>query len=162
MKLQVFGCPACQQPFQVAQTQAGQVVQCPACAQQVEIPANSFAAPPPPPAEQQSYQCPECNGQFGITSGMVGHHVGCPHCQASVLVNPPGSPTEHIETPSIDTGVSEKGKKRKSGERWKSPSKPREAKDLFAPGFEKTGDHSRGIKTADQTRSKEKNKTITA
>ena len=126
----VFGCPNCQQPFQVADTQAGQVVQCPSCAQSVEIPADAFGAPAPaapaaPVAQTpQAYGCPSCGGQFGVTPEMNGQQVACPHCQAPTTIAfggdlpQPTSPQPPEETeefaPVIKTNKRISRKKKKS------------------------------------------------
>lgn len=137
MKSQVFGCPSCQQPFQVAESQSGQVVQCPSCAQAVEIPTNTFSDIQQLPPDQQVYACPSCSGQFGITSSMFGQHVGCPHCQASILVQAPDSQAESVAAPAIVTDSSISKRTKKSEKRWKSDTKSGESNDMFAPGFEK-------------------------
>ncbi len=94
MNAQVFGCPSCQQQFQVLPDYAGQFVQCPACAQVVEVPRTAFhptttARSTPPPSTSpipQIFRCRHCQGQFGVTADMFGTHVGCPHCHQAVLV----------------------------------------------------------------------------
>jgi len=56
MSLHVFGCPDCEQPFQVDSLQAGQQVRCPGCNAVVQIPAVTVDAtesqPPVPDAAQ--------------------------------------------------------------------------------------------------------------
>jgi len=56
MSLHVFGCPDCEQPFQVDSLQAGQQVRCPGCNAVVQIPAVTADAtesqPPIPDAAQ--------------------------------------------------------------------------------------------------------------
>lgn len=136
MKFQVFGCPSCQQPFQVAETQSGQVVQCPACAQTVEIPASTFVEVSPPLAESRVHDCPSCGGQFGVTVDMNGQHVGCPHCHANVLIQSPNSPQE-LEAPVIITDLAQSKKKKKKDQRWKSPAKPSGIKGGGASGVGK-------------------------
>lgn len=94
MNAQVFGCPSCQQQFQVLPDHAGQFVQCPACAQVVEVPRTAFnpiatARSTPPPLTSpipQIFRCRHCQGQFGVTAEMLGTHVGCPHCRQAVLI----------------------------------------------------------------------------
>jgi DNA-directed RNA polymerase subunit RPC12/RpoP len=136
MKFQVFGCPSCQQPFQVAETQVGQLVQCPSCAQTVEIQANAFAEIEQHPAEQRVYACPNCTGQFGVTPDMFGQHVGCPHCKTNILVQAPDAPQQSAVAPEINTDVSPSKQRKDVSKRWKSPVNPDGQKDLFAPGFE--------------------------
>ncbi len=140
----VFGCPNCQQPFQVGATQAGQVVQCPTCAQSVEIPADAFenalqsTAPPTAPEDPIVFECPMCQGQFGVTQSMHGQKVACPHCQAPTLVqiksNARQENTETLPPPVIKTNVPiSKTQKREIKKRAKRKQKPKLNKELFAP-----------------------------
>ncbi len=141
---QVFGCPGCQQPFQVEAQQAGQVVQCPACAIQVEIPANAFETASPPPSKPQVFACPACAGQFGITADMNGKRVGCPHCQTAVLIEIPELIVVSSETPVINTSAAKQSStktKAKSNPRWKKKvkdSKP--SPELPVPGLKDAPD----------------------
>jgi DNA-directed RNA polymerase subunit RPC12/RpoP len=111
MKSQVFGCPSCQQPFQVLAEQAGQIVQCPTCAQPVEIPDSAFTAEIPSGsigvASTAAYRaavpemvskCDHCQLQFGITAEMFGTQVACPHCQQAVEIQ---EPMEGLLPPTI-------------------------------------------------------------
>ena len=151
----VFGCPNCQQPFQVAASQAGQVVQCPSCAQAVEISADAFAAPPAPPApvaqEPQAFGCPSCGGQFGVTQEMNGQQVACPHCQAPTMIQlngpaqpasaeptiAPVDPEPEDEGPLIKTHLPVSRKKKKKLRRIaKSRGPTRIDQDLFAPNHD--------------------------
>jgi DNA-directed RNA polymerase subunit RPC12/RpoP len=113
MKSQVFGCPSCQQPFQVLAEQAGQIVQCPTCAQPVEIPDSAFTAEIPSGsigvASTAAYRaavpemvskCDHCQLQFGITAEMFGTQVACPHCQQAVEIQDPEARAPQIQ---IDT-----------------------------------------------------------
>ncbi len=138
MKFQVFGCPSCHQPFQVSETQAGQVVHCPSCTQSVEIPVNTFVEIQPMAAGQPVCSCPICKRQFGITPDMLGQTVGCPHCQASVLVESPISPPEILQAPAIITDSTAGRNKTRTRQRWKSRTQPGDSKDAFAPGAEKS------------------------
>ena len=133
MNTQVFGCPSCQQPFQVSAEFAGQAVQCPACAQAVEIPKDAFlktqasatSSAPQSLSEQEVFACPACKGQFGITSAMYGQTVGCPHCQTSVVIKPPEQePEPETIAPEILSGPISKIRRKKQLKT-----------DLFAPGF---------------------------
>lgn len=138
----VFGCPSCQQQFQVGESQAGQVVQCPTCAQQVEIPANAFGATPDPtpqPAEEPIvFACPTCEGQFGITKEMNGQTVGCPHCQAPALIQLPDLPShEPIAGPEINTKVEVSRRDKKEARKRAKAVINKEHQDLFAPGYSK-------------------------
>ena len=106
MKSQVFGCPGCQQPFQVLAEQAGQIVQCPSCAQSVEIPATAFS-PENVSSETQSTAAPEiistcnhCQRQFGVTAEMFGTQVACPHCRQATEIQ---DPTDEVPVINIET-----------------------------------------------------------
>ena len=126
MKLQALGCPSCQQPFQVAETQAGQVVACPSCAQPIEIPADAFVEPETVAQPQQVQTCGNCSGQFGITPDMFGMAVGCPHCQAVVEIGVDGSENSPVpQPPELDFNI--KSKKT----RWKSSSKVKSSKAKY-------------------------------
>lgn len=151
----VFGCPNCQQPFQVADSQAGQVVQCPSCAQTIDIPADAFEAQRPAihaPASPvaQAVGCPSCGGQFGVTPEMDGQQVACPHCQAPTTIQlggPPAPPTSVADTepeeepeefaPVIKTNRPVSRKRKKSLRNIaKSKGPARIETDLFAPGHQ--------------------------
>ncbi len=132
MKLQALGCPSCQQPFQVAETQAGQVVACPSCAQPIEIPADTFAQPEPVEQAQQIHTCSNCTGQFGVTPDMFGQAVGCPHCQAPVEIGLNGGENSAVpQPPELDFEI--KSKKT----RWKSSSKVKSTKAKYRKKFSK-------------------------
>ena len=137
MSFQVFGCPSCQQPFQVASQQAGQVVQCPSCTQTIEIPANSFEKSPPREPDPVVFACPSCQGQFGVTVDMYGQHVGCPHCQTNVLVAPSGGEQLVSEpesfVPQIDTSTTRSKKRTKAKKNKPGPIDLEIERDLFAP-----------------------------
>lgn len=141
MNFKVFGCPSCEQPFQVAANQAGQIVQCPSCAQEVEIPVDAFGDDSPAqaraPTEHQVFACPSCQGKFGVTPDMIGKHVGCPHCQASVLVQIPeadSDPETIAPVIDVDRVPPKKSKKKKVSRRAQSENRD-PSPDLFAPGF---------------------------
>ncbi len=146
MKLQALGCPSCQQPFQVAETQAGQVVACPSCAQAIEIPVDAFAEPKNVEPSQQVHTCDHCSGQFGVTPEMFGQAVGCPHCQAAVEIGFSGSEKNDVPPPPVpDFNI--KSKKT----RWKSSSKVKSSKAKYRKkvskikpieGIDETGDPS--------------------
>ncbi|MFK7767875.1 MAG: hypothetical protein AB8B55_11690, partial [Mariniblastus sp.] len=150
MTTKVFGCPNCQQPFQVSVEHAGQAVQCPSCANAVEIPKEAFAtgsSPAPLPQrestlapQQEVFACPSCSGQFGITSDMYGVTVGCPHCQTGVAIQPQAQPESQAEAEMIapDIVAAPISKLR----RKKKQAKPttENTKDLFAPGFTPNSD----------------------
>ncbi len=143
---QVYGCPSCQQPFQVAAEQAGQVVQCPACAQTVEIPASAFESPTPiqTPPSQQHFACPGCQGKFGITADMFGQQVGCPHCKMVVLIQD-SSPTPELELPpKIKTAKGSSKRKPVSRSKEKLSSKQK----LAAKKKTKSGNSSKRWKDA--------------
>jgi len=101
MNTQIFGCPTCNQRFQVSAEQAGQIVACPSCGQTVEIPVAAFpslvapvaapvpAAPLPPSATDQVVACGQCTGQFRVTPDLFGQPITCPHCQQIVVVAAP-------------------------------------------------------------------------
>lgn len=95
---QVFGCPNCQNPFQVPDDAAGQAFQCPTCKTTVEVPAP---APDPIPAtpETEIFACPHCAGQFGINASMYGEELACPHCSKQVAVE--RAPQQTIVPPVI-------------------------------------------------------------
>lgn len=126
MKLQALGCPSCQQPFQVAETQAGQVVACPSCAQAIEIPADAFDEPKNVEQPQQVHTCDHCSGQFGVTPEMFGQAVGCPHCQAVVEIGLSGSEKTDVPPPP-EPDFNIKSKKT----RWKSSSKVKSSKAKY-------------------------------
>lgn len=139
MNFQVFGCPSCDQPFQVAAAQAGQIVQCPTCAQQVEIPSDAFGEPPPreptTDAPAQIFACPNCQGQFGITPDMQGQQVGCPHCQTNFLIGTPESDPEVLAPEIVTDRIPSRKSKRNKSVRKTTDAASGAAKDLFAPGF---------------------------
>jgi DNA-directed RNA polymerase subunit RPC12/RpoP len=126
MNSQIFGCPGCNQRFQVLSQYAGQIVQCPTCAQSVGIPADAFANssdPAPlvnqptrdPVASSLIYRCASCGGQFGITADMSGTQVACPHChvlhrQYAVAIESEPSPADE---PIIEIQTQPKLKRRK-------------------------------------------------
>ena len=153
MNAQVFGCPSCQQKFQVLPDQAGQLVQCPACAQTVEIPLAAFAtatssnlaptlsAEPAP----QIFCCQHCQGQFGVTAEMVGTQVGCPHCRRPVLIqNNPSPPA--LPDPSITITTAAGTNRGNTGKAFPSsvsasdqstvPSKPATPRPSRSSGFQ--------------------------
>jgi DNA-directed RNA polymerase subunit RPC12/RpoP len=86
---QVFGCPQCQQKFQVPDDAAGMSFQCPACKFAVEIPVENQVVEPTAETDQlpQIFGCPHCHGQFGITQNMIGNELECPHCEETVAVS---------------------------------------------------------------------------
>jgi DNA-directed RNA polymerase subunit RPC12/RpoP len=128
MKLQALGCPSCQQPFQVAETQAGEVVACPSCAQPIEIPANVFAQPENLEQPQHVHTCSDCNGQFGVTPDMFGQTVGCPHCEAAVEIGSDGNKNPPVpQAPESDFEINNK----KSKTRWKSSSRVKSSKSKY-------------------------------
>lgn len=106
---QVFGCPECQQNFQVPDDAAGLTFQCPACEANVQIPAEEDAASDRRdenvPAE--IFACPHCEGQFGITDDMFGTELECPHCEEIVAIGSTsdsfvGAPEIKIDAPPTD------------------------------------------------------------
>jgi len=94
---QVFGCPNCQNPFQVPDDAAGQAFQCPSCEVTVEVPAEA----PPLPPEPEVFACPHCAGQFGIDASMYGEELTCPHCGELVAIGE--TPQQSIAPPVVDT-----------------------------------------------------------
>ncbi|MGB1928758.1 MAG: hypothetical protein ACPIA2_14880 [Mariniblastus sp.] len=144
MKLQALGCPSCQQPFQVAETQAGQVVACPSCAQPIEIPADIFAEPQEVAQPQQVQTCGTCSGQFGITPDMFGQTVGCPHCQATVEIGFDGSEKAAVPAPP-EPDFKIKSKKT----RWKSSSKVKSSKAKYRKKVSKIKPIERGAEAED-------------
>ncbi len=146
MDSQVFGCPKCNQPFQVLAQQAGHVVQCPACAQPIEIPADAFAKTGPArlhtetqPAEpiepsavgpSQVLTCDDCGGQFGLTEEMVGLQVACPHCQRIQNTDAPDEGPPQIDIQSREAKSIEDS--RPAADARPSPTED----ELFAPGHQ--------------------------
>lgn len=135
MSLQIFGCPDCEQPFQVDSSQAGQQVRCPGCRSVVQIPevlghspetgSADLTQPPEPPATQEapeSFACPACDSLFGVLASMYGTSMACPHCgQAVAIERKPTSPAPVVEEedfslPNVDvhglTGPPQKKKRR--------------------------------------------------
>lgn len=113
MSLQVFGCPDCQQPFQVDSSQAGQQVRCPGCSAVVEIPSalsappvtESIPAPTAPESQEapQAFACPSCESAFGVLASMFGTTMACPHCgQAVAIEHAPPSPAADIDVQTND------------------------------------------------------------
>lgn len=88
---QIFGCPNCQNPFQVPDDAAGQAFQCPNCHSTVEVPAAEEPSPPPS-TETEIFACPYCTGRFGIDASMYGQQLACPHCKELVEIGE--APTE--------------------------------------------------------------------
>lgn len=121
MKLQALGCPSCQQPFQVAETQAGEVVACPSCGQPIEIPADAFTQSVTSDQPQQVHTCRNCNGQFGVTPDMFGQTLGCPHCQEIVEIGLDGAENLAVPEPPEPPESNFELKNKKT--RWKSSSK---------------------------------------
>jgi len=76
---QIFGCPHCQQSFQVPDDSAGQSFECPSCSHAVEVPAQ--------PQQPVVFGCPDCKQGFGVTREMEGEQLACPHCSAMVMVS---------------------------------------------------------------------------
>jgi len=95
---QVFGCPNCQNPFQVPDDAAGQAFQCPSCEMTVEVPA--IEEPQPSPTEPEIFGCPHCSGKFGIEASMYGQQLACPHCNELVLIGE--EPAEAELPPTVD------------------------------------------------------------
>ena len=99
---QVFGCPKCQNPFQVPDNAAGQTFQCPTCKTTVEVPSlDPSSDSPEPEPETEIFACPHCTGQFGINASMHGAKLACPHCAKSVFVD--SAPEESIAAPIVNT-----------------------------------------------------------
>lgn len=132
MKLQALGCPSCQQPFQVAETQAGEVVACPSCGQPIEIPADAFTQPVTSDQPQQVHTCRNCNGQFGVTPDMFGQTLGCPHCQEIVEIGLDGAENLAVPEPP-ESNFELKNKKT----RWKSSSRVKSTKAKYRKKFGK-------------------------
>ena len=99
---QVFGCPNCQNPFQVPDNAAGQEFQCPSCKSAVQVPAEA----PKPAAAPEVFACPHCNGQFGINASMYGQELACPHCKRLVAIGE--VPDQVIAPPVINEKVESK------------------------------------------------------
>lgn len=97
---QVFGCPNCQNPFQVPDDAAGKAFQCPSCETTFEVPASE---PTPTTPEPEVFGCPHCNGQFGIDASMYGEKLACPHCEELVAIG--RVPQKSIVPPVIGTHV---------------------------------------------------------
>ena len=157
MNAQVFGCPNCNQPFQVLAEQAGQIVQCPSCAQTVEIPASSFASatdanatrfsPQPSPSSSiqqkipdQVCSCQHCHGQFGVTKEMFGLRVECPHCQNALEIPSAATEATGFETPVVEIENVKSDSRRKRKQASISPTHSdsetsARSQDLFPPGF---------------------------
>ena len=95
---QVFGCPNCQNPFQVPDDAAGEAFQCPTCKSTVKVPAPD---PTPAQPETEIFACPHCSGQFGINASMYGEELACPHCSEQVAVGRASQQT--IAPPVINT-----------------------------------------------------------
>ncbi len=100
---QVFGCPNCQNPFQVPDDAAGKAFQCPTCQSTVEVPGFADAAETPngsSPLEQAPsiFYCPLCSGQFGVEESMLGQKVACPHCAELVEIEPDFEEVPELET----------------------------------------------------------------
>ena len=95
---QVFGCPNCQNPFQVPDDAAGDRFQCPTCDTTVEVPAADV--PAEAPEEADIFSCPLCGGEFGVDDSMHGQRVACPHCEQLVSI---GVVEESVAAPRIDT-----------------------------------------------------------
>ena len=140
MKSQVFGCPSCQQPFQVLADQAGQIVQCPGCAQSVEIPATAFSHHETLPESQATVPsqmvstCDQCHGQFGVTEEMFGTQVACPHCRQATQIQDPFVEVPVIKIELIDksnnaNAPKAKNEKSETIERRKEAFEPLTAKD---------------------------------
>jgi DNA-directed RNA polymerase subunit RPC12/RpoP len=106
---QVFGCPNCQNPFQVPDDAAGQTFQCPSCESTIEVPASDTDQDRPArssaPEQTEIFQCPHCSGQFGIEASMYGETLSCPHCQNAVAIGP-ATPEDSIAGPEIVTDAS--------------------------------------------------------
>ena len=132
MKLQALRCPSCQQPFQVAETQAGEVVACPSCGQPIEIPADAFAQPAIQDQPQQVHTCRNCGGQFGVTPDMFGQTLGCPHCQQTVEIGLDGAENLADSEPP-EPYFEIKNKKT----RWKSSSRVKSTKAKYRKKFGK-------------------------
>lgn len=132
---QVFGCPECQQDFQVPDDAAGMTFQCPACETNVQIPSdqdaltqNSEGVP------AQIFACPHCEGQFGVTDEMFGTELECPHCQELVSVevpsdsqlSPPNFKTDsdsaenaEFDSKSVSQGKKGASKSKKRSAKWR-------------------------------------------
>ena len=103
---QVFGCPNCQNPFQVPDDAAGQAFQCPSCESTVEVP--SIEKPNPSAAEPEIFGCPHCSGKFGIDASMHGQQLACPHCEELVSIGePPAKEPEPVDPLPDDSDFSE-------------------------------------------------------
>jgi DNA-directed RNA polymerase subunit M/transcription elongation factor TFIIS len=105
---QVFGCPNCQNPFQVPDDAAGKAFQCPTCEATVEVPASVDVSPEPSGAAQDErefdaevFSCPHCSGQFGVDESMYGQKLTCPHCDELVAIGE--VPQEEVVPPIIQT-----------------------------------------------------------
>ncbi len=108
---QVFGCPNCQNPFQVPDDAAGHAFQCPTCEAKVEVPAAVGAtsgtadiAQDEPQAEAEVFSCPHCSGQFGVDESMYGQKLACPHCDELVAIGEVPE-EEEVAPPIIQTGA---------------------------------------------------------
>ena len=98
---QVFGCPHCQNPFQVPDDAAGQTFQCPSCNTPVEVPAEGAHAREQSATEPEIFECPHCSGQFGIDASMYGQQLSCPHCNNVVAIGE--APEDFVSAPVIET-----------------------------------------------------------
>ncbi len=118
MSLQVFGCPGCEQPFQVDSGQAGQQVRCPGCHDVVQIPDSigdssalnpaipSAVSPEGEPEVPEAFDCPACQAAFGVLPSMYGSTMACPHCGQAVALERtpppvPASPGKRGKAPEI-------------------------------------------------------------
>lgn len=90
---QVFGCPYCQNPFQVPDDAAGQRYECPSCDTLVEVPDAPEPVVEVQQPEPEIYRCPHCNDQFAIESSMYGEKLSCPHCENLIMIEAPPAPT---------------------------------------------------------------------
>lgn len=95
---QVFGCPNCENPFQVPENAAGQTFACPSCNTTIEIPATlkSTARPKQPRYDKdvEVFECPFCSGQFGVDPAVSAESLTCPHCDEKVAIDETAEPSE--------------------------------------------------------------------
>ena len=138
MSLQVFGCPDCEQPFQVDSSQAGQQVRCPGCSAVVQIPEALGAPPQPPepPATQEvpeAFACPACESAFGVLSSMYGTSIACPHCgQAVAIERAPPSPAPVIDVNKSRSPNDAHGSVAPPQEKKKRPPQSEDSSDTAA------------------------------
>jgi DNA-directed RNA polymerase subunit M/transcription elongation factor TFIIS len=143
----VFGCPNCENPFQVPEDAAGQTFACPSCEATIEIPStlNSVTASEHSQSRNdvEVFECPFCSGQFGVDSDAPSETLKCPHCNEQVAVEEPTEQPEPVselklkELPEVKeiSGLATLGKKKQRGEIATDSSLERDGKSTDANEF---------------------------